>query len=68
LLLAQHELLQSHTPHWLVAMIQFREDDIHQLIRACNSYQKETGSEFVWDEYEKLKFKLEAYQKEITTD
>jgi|TARA_R110002012_G_scaffold29959_1_gene91641 hypothetical protein len=49
-------------------MIQFKEDDIHQLIQACNSYQKETGSEFMWDEYEKLKFKLKAYQKEITTD
>ena len=49
-------------------MIQFKEEDIYRLIQACSVYQERTGSEYMWDEYEKLKDKLLSYREEISTD
>ena len=45
-------------------MMKFNSDDITRLIRACKNYQDETGSEYMWEQYEKLIEKLEYYEDE----
>ena len=45
-------------------MMKFNSDDITRLIRACKNYQDETGSEYMWEKYEKLIEKLEYYEEE----
>ena len=42
-------------------MYQLKENDIHRLITACKHYQNETGSEFIWAEYQDLVDKLKLY-------
>ena len=39
--------------------MQFKECDIHRLVTACKVYQEQTGSEYMWDEYQHLIEKLE---------
>ncbi|AMO43433.1 hypothetical protein Np050604_189 [Cyanophage S-RIM44] len=43
-------------------------DDISRLVRACRMYQDNTGSEYLWDEYEHLIHKLEYYEEEHCTE
>jgi len=45
-------------------MMKFNSSDITRLIRACRNYQEETGSEYMWEEYEKLIDKLTYYEEE----
>jgi len=45
-------------------MMKFNSDDITRLIRACKNYQDATGSEYMWEQYEKLIEKLEYYEEE----
>ena len=45
-------------------MMKFNSDDITRLVRACRNYQEETGSEYMWEQYEKLIEKLEYYEEE----
>ena len=45
-------------------MMKFNSDDITRLVRACKNYQDETGSEYMWEQYEKLIEKLEYYEEE----
>jgi hypothetical protein len=45
-------------------MMKFKSDDITRLVRACRMYQDQTGSEYMWDQYEKLIEKLEYYEEE----
>ena len=45
-------------------MMKFNSDDITRLFRACRNYQDETGSEYMWEQYEKLIEKLEYYEDE----
>ena len=35
------------------------EGDVARLITACNRYKDQTGSEYMWDEYQHLIEKLE---------
>ena len=49
-------------------MIQFNSGDICNLIRACDCYKEKTGSEYMWDVYDDLQKKLEAYGEEVTTE
>ena len=49
-------------------MIQFNKGDICNLIRACDCYKEKTGSEYMWDVYDDLQKKLEAYGEEVTTE
>ena len=49
-------------------MIQFNDDDIARLLRGVRCYQDRTGSEYLFDEYEKLATKLQNYQEQIATD
>ena len=45
-------------------MIQFKEKDISRLISACKIYQDQTGSEYMWEEYECLIKKLKNYEED----
>ena len=49
-------------------MIKFNTGEVCNLIRACECYKRETGSEFMWDAFDNLQKKLEAYGEEVTTD
>jgi len=49
-------------------MIQFNNDEVCQLIRACETYKDKTGSEYMWDIYDNLQKKLTAYGEEVTTE
>ena len=44
--------------------MKFNSDDITRLIRACKYYQDQTGSEYMWEQYENLIQKLEYYDEE----
>lgn len=46
--------------------MQFKQHEVSQLIKACKLYQEKTGSEYMWDEYETLIEKLEAYKEEYS--
>jgi hypothetical protein len=35
--------------------------DVNRLVRACELYKDFTGSEFMWDEYDKLIRKLKTF-------
>ena len=41
-----------------MSIMQFKECDIHRLVTACKVYQDQTGSEYMWDEYERIIEKL----------
>jgi len=49
-------------------VIQFNGGDVCNLIRACECYKEKTGSEYMWDVYDNLQKKLEAYGEEVTVD
>ena len=49
-------------------MIQFNEADVYRLITAVERYKDQTGSEWMWDQYDDLQMKLEAYKNEISVD
>ena len=38
--------------------MRLNETDIHRLTTACKLYQEQTGSEYMWDEYQHLIDKL----------
>jgi len=44
--------------------MRFTESDLSLLFRACETYQDRTGSEWMWDQYEVLKKKLNYYIEE----
>ena len=48
-------------------MIQFNETDVCRLIRACEYYKDKSGSDYMWDVYDDLQMKLQAYGNEVTT-
>jgi hypothetical protein len=48
-------------------MIQLNQDDVCRLIRACEYYKEETGSEYMWDVYDKLQNKLRNNGEEVST-
>jgi hypothetical protein len=48
-------------------MIQFNKTDVCQLIRAIQKLKESTGSEYMWDEYEKLEQKVKSYGEEVET-
>ena len=47
--------------------MRFKNDDIYSLIRACELYQENTGSEWMWEQYKKLIDKLQLYQEQHLT-
>ena len=48
-------------------MIQFNKNDVCQLIRAIQKLKESTGSEYMWDQYEKLEQKVKSYGEEVET-
>jgi len=38
--------------------MRLNEDDVARLVTACKLSQENTGSEYIWDEYEELIHKL----------
>ena len=34
--------------------MRLNEGDVYRLTKACELYQEQTGSEYMWDEYQKL--------------
>jgi|TARA_B100001996_G_scaffold218802_1_gene168222 hypothetical protein len=40
--------------------MRLNEEDVSRIIKACKEYQTNTGSEYMWDEYEHLIHKLET--------
>lgn len=45
-------------------MMKLNSSDINRLIRACEMYKDQAGSEYMWNEYEHLVNKLRYYQEE----
>ena len=44
--------------------MQFNEKDLSRFLKACEVYQDQTGSEYMWDEYAHLIHKLKNYETE----
>ena len=44
--------------------MRFNASDVSRLIKACETYQEKTGSEYMWDEYSGLIKKLNHYKQE----
>ena len=42
-------------------MYRLTEHDLGRLVTACQRYKDQTGSEFMWDEYDHLQKRLETY-------
>ena len=45
-------------------MMKLSSADINRLVRACEMYKEQTGSEYMWEEYERLIKKLRYYEEE----
>ena len=43
------------------------DTDITRLITACKLYQENTGSEWMWEQYDDLINKLKTYQDQYST-
>lgn len=47
-------------------MIQFNKAEVCELLRAIECYKDHTGSEHMWDKYDKLQTKVFNYGQEIS--
>tara|TARA_B100001939_G_C16416632_1_gene394711 strand:- start:142 stop:363 length:222 start_codon:yes stop_codon:yes gene_type:complete len=48
--------------------MRLNDTDISRLITACKLYQERTGSEYMWEQYDDLINKLNAYQDNYSAD
>ena len=48
--------------------MRLNDTDISRLITACKLYQEKTGSEYMWEQYDDLINKLNAYQDNYSAD
>ena len=48
--------------------MRFNDTDIARIIAACKVYQDQTGSEWMWDQYDVLIEKLKTYKEQYSTD
>jgi len=48
--------------------MRFNESDLIRLITACKCYQDQTGSEWMWEQYENLINKIQTYKEQYSTD
>ena len=48
--------------------MRLNDTDISRLITACLLYQERTGSEYMWEQYDDLINKLNAYQDNYSAD
>ena len=42
-------------------MYHLSKNDVYNLIRSCEVYQETTGSEYIWERYQRLIEKLKLY-------
>ena len=49
-------------------MIRFTEDEVYTLVAGLELCKQRTGSEYMWEQYDKLQSKLMSYGEEVTTD
>jgi hypothetical protein len=49
-------------------MMRFKDEDILRLIRACELYKNQTGSEWMWEQYDDLVSKLKVYRDQYSAD
>ena len=50
-------------------MIQFKEDEVCQMVRAITYYRDQvTGNEYMWDQYNDLVSKLYQYGEEVSPE
>ena len=48
-------------------MIQFREEEVCQMVRAISYYRDQvTGSDYMWDQYNDLVTKLYQYGEDVS--
>jgi len=45
-------------------MMKLTSEDINRIVRACEFYKHETGSEYIWDQYQHHSEKLKYYKEE----
>ena len=48
--------------------MRLNDNDIQRCITACRVYQDQTGSEWMWEQYEALINKLKVYQDQYSED
>ena len=48
--------------------MRLNDTDIARLVSACLLYQERTGSEYMWEQYDDLINKLNAYQDNYSAD
>jgi len=48
--------------------MRFNDNDVTRLLTACKLYQEQTGSEWMWEQYDTLINKLKVYQEQYSTD
>ena len=48
--------------------MRLNDSDITRLILACELYKERTGSEYMWEQYDDLINKLNAYQDNYSAD
>ena len=48
--------------------MRLNDTDVARLISACLLYQERTGSEYMWEQYDDLINKLNAYQDNYSAD
>tara|TARA_B100002019_G_scaffold182249_1_gene157302 strand:- start:353 stop:529 length:177 start_codon:yes stop_codon:yes gene_type:complete len=48
--------------------MRLNDSDIQRCINACKVYQDQTGSEWMWEQYEALINKLMVYADQYSTD
>jgi len=48
--------------------MRLNDTDLTRLITACKLYQEKTGSEYMWEQYDDLINKLNAYQDNYSAD
>tara|TARA_B100000925_G_scaffold280999_1_gene252287 strand:- start:642 stop:803 length:162 start_codon:yes stop_codon:yes gene_type:complete len=44
--------------------MRLNDTDLTRIITACKLYQDKTGSEWMWEQYDDLIYKLRIYQEE----
>nr|BAR28991.1 hypothetical protein [uncultured Mediterranean phage uvMED] len=48
--------------------MRLNDTDVTRLLTACKLYQENTGSEYMWDQYDDLINKLKVYKEQYSTD
>ena len=48
--------------------MRLNDTDVTRLLTACKLYQENTGSEYMWDQYDNLIHKLKVYKEQYSTD